>query len=207
MNRLVFLLSLVIIVEGKAVVLFNVNFGFASEEPLISNEGGGLPAPMGVPTVTSLTANPPNVTHPGNVADQTLWMESYSDGDYFSFQLFAEPGQQIRMTNIWYGVATDPSSGPSAVLVDFLSIGGNVSQQVASGTFGLDFFDILSDTSSVEIRFSGFGGDGDIGAGPHESFGIGSISAGFEVIPEPSVSTLLVLMGAVVALRRNRSRM
>lgn len=189
------------------MVLFNVYFGEASESPSISDGGGGFPAPKGVPTVTSLTANSPNNTHPGNILDQTLWIESYSDGDYFSFRLIAESGQQIRMTNVWYGVATDPSSGPSSVLVDFLSIGGSVSQQVASGTSGLDFFDVLSDTSAVEVRFSGFGGAGDSGVGPHESFGIHSISAGFEVIPEPSISALLVLAGAVGGLRRKRIKL
>ncbi|MDB4438504.1 hypothetical protein N9195_02840, partial [bacterium] len=189
-----------LIVECNATVLFNVNFGFSSEEPILSDEGGGFPAPIGIPTVTSLTANPSNATHPGNILDQTLWMESYSDGDYFSFQLFAEPGQQIRMKSIWYGVATDASDGPGSVIVDFMSIGGSVSQQIASGTFGLEFFDVLSDTSAAEIRISGFGGAGDFGAGPHESFGIQSIAGFFEVIPEPSVSALLILVGAVGVL-------
>ena len=127
-------------------------------------------------------------------------------GDYFSFRLLADPGQQIRITSIWFGIATDLPTGPSSISVDFLSIGGSVSQQVASGTFGLENLDILSDTSTVEIRMSGFGGAGDIGPGPHESFGIEFISAGFEVVPEPSVSTLLVLGGFIGLSRRKRMK-
>lgn len=203
MNRLAILLSFALVVKGNAAVLFNVNFDSSSEVPVIS-DGGGVPAPIGVPTVTTLTANPPNTTHRGSVLGQALWMQSYSNGDYFSFRLFAEPDQQIRMTGIWFGIATDPSNGPSSVSVDFLSVGGSVFQQVASGTFGLEFLDVLSDTPAVEIRLSGFGGAGDLGSGPRESFGIEFISAGFEVVPEPSVSTLLVLAGVVGANRRKR---
>ncbi len=204
MNRLVALLLFAFLVEGNAAVLFNVNFDSSSDLPSISDGGGGFPAPIGAPVVTTLTANPPNTTHLGSILGQALWMQSYSTGDYFSFRLLADPYQQIRMTGIWFGVATDLANGPSSVSVDFISIGGTVSQQVASGTFGLEFFDVLSDASTVEVRFSGFGGAGDIGPGPHESFGIEFISASFEVVPEPSASLLFVLAGVVYAVRRKR---
>lgn len=207
MKRFFILLSLALVAKVNAAIVFNVNYDSSSELPVISDGGGGSPAPVGVPTVTTLTANPPNATHPGSVPGQALWMQNYSTGDYFSFRLFAEPEQQIRMTGIWFGVATDPVTGPSSISVNFLSIGGGVSQQIASGTFGLESLDVLSDTSAVEIRFSGLGGAGDIGPGPHESFGIEFISASFEVVPEPSVSILLALAGFVGAARRKRIKM
>ena len=143
MNRLIILLSFFLFVEGEAAVLFNVNFDSSSE---ISDGGGGFPPPTGLPFVTTLTANTPNTTHPGSILGQALWIQSYSDGDHFSFRLFAQPDQRIRMTAIWYGIATEPPSGPDSIFVDFISLGGGVSQQVASGTFGLEFFDVLSNT-------------------------------------------------------------
>lgn len=204
MNRLITFLLFAFLVEGNATVLFNVNFDSSSDLPSISDGGGSFLAANGVPAVTTLTANPPNTIHRGSILGQALWMQSYSTGDYFSFRLLADPDQQIRMTGIWFGVATDLANGPSSIFVDFFSIGGTVSQQVASGTFGLEFFDVLSDTSAVEVRVSGFGGTGDLGPGPHESFGIEFISTSFEVVPEPSVSLLFVLAGVVCAVRKKR---
>ena len=182
--------------------VFNVNYG-SSGVPEISGPGGALPPPPGLPSASLLVANPPNSSHTAGIGDP-LWIDSYDSGDYFSFTIIGvDPTDRIALTGLWFGTSAGPT-GPTTVEVEMLSAGGgsHVVDASAPGVYVLSPTGVVSDTSEIEVRFTGIGGVSDMG-GIRENFGIEFVSATFEVVPEPS-TVLLSLAGALLFLSQRR---
>jgi len=197
------ILSILGVAPLSAATIFNVNYT-SSGGPFVSGPGGTLPAPPGLPLVSTLTANDPNEIR---AAGFTTWINQYNSGDYFTFTVSAlVPQDRVALTGFWFGVNSTPS-GPTSFRVELWSGGTFLSGASAShlpGTYDEPIY-LVSDSSVAEIRIVGLGGIGDSGPGNHESFGISTSSFGFAVVPEPSV-VVMAFVGLISVLgfrRRN----
>jgi len=184
---------------------FNVGFD-ATLAPHLSGPGGTLPAPSGLPYVSDLTPSSDNAFHVAGW--DTLWMDSYQSGDYFSFSLLDKNlDNTITMDGIWFAVLGG-DNGPDAFRVEMWSDGSMVGFQETpdAGVYvwGTGWSSL---NNEGEIRIVGIGGTGDPLAGTYDSFGVDFISTGFTVIPEPA-TILLFGIGGLGAwlLRRNRKQ-
>lgn len=181
---------------------FNVGYD-ATLTPQLSGPGGTLPAPSGLPYVSDLNLSSGNVFHVDTW--NTLWMDSYQSGDYFSFSLLdGNSDNTMTMNGIWFSVLGG-GNGPDVFRVEMWSNGSMVDfrETLDAGVFvwGTDW---SSFDNSAEIRIVGIGGNEDPASGVFESFGVDFILSSFTVVPEPATILLFGLGGfGAWLLRRN----
>jgi len=207
MKPLLTLLIAFVSVPLSAATVFNVDYD-SSGLPQVSGPGGSLPPPLGLPVVTQLSVNAPNGTHllGGGGPGDTLWINQYTSGDYFTFSVLAQDSvDRIALTGVWFGTVSGPT-GPTSFNVELWTDGTFQSGAATGLGQGVNLFfptDMVSDSSVAEFRISGFGGTDDVGPQNSETFGLDFISFSFEVVPEPSSLLLSVIcVFSLIGVRR-----